>query len=196
MQEILVWFPGRKICWRRDRLPTLVYLDFPGGSDGKESTRNAGDLGSIPGSGRSPEGNGYPPQYSGLENSMDRGGWQATVHGFSKRWTRLNDFHFRFPLPGDKNNNSGPNNMGLVWVLKNNENRGLSIFSGHRNRLKHCCCFHPNSERRRIRLNISEFQEKHKRDLKFLQSPFPHSLSLSCSPFLPDNSNLTGKNME
>ena len=48
----------------------------------KESTCNVGDPGSIPGSGRSPgEGNGYPPQYSCLENSMDRGAWQATVHG-------------------------------------------------------------------------------------------------------------------
>ena len=48
-------------------------LDFPGGSVGKESTYKAGDLGSIPGLGRSPgEGIGYPLQYSGLENSMDR----------------------------------------------------------------------------------------------------------------------------
>ena len=55
---------------------------FPGGSDGKESACNAGDLGSIPGSGRSPgEGTGYPLQYSGLENSMDRGAWQAIVNG-------------------------------------------------------------------------------------------------------------------
>ena len=60
-------------------------LGFPGGSDGKESTCNAGDLGSIPGSGRSPgEGKGYPLQYSGLENSMDRGAWQATVRGVAK----------------------------------------------------------------------------------------------------------------
>ena len=52
------------------------------GSDGKESVRNAGDPGSIPGSGRSPgEGNGHPLQYSRLENPMDRGAWQATVHG-------------------------------------------------------------------------------------------------------------------
>jgi len=56
-------------------------LGFLGGSDGKESTCNAGDLGSIPGSGRSPGiGNGYPHQYSCLENSIDRGAWQATVH--------------------------------------------------------------------------------------------------------------------
>ena len=54
-----------KIPWRRDRLPTPVFLDFLGGSAGKESTCNAGDLGLIPGSGRSPgEGIGYPLQYS------------------------------------------------------------------------------------------------------------------------------------
>ena len=55
-------------------------LDFPGGSDGKVSARNAGDLGSISGSGRSPgEGNGNPLQYSCLKNPMDRGAWWATV---------------------------------------------------------------------------------------------------------------------
>ena len=59
---------------------------FAGGSDSKESACNAGDLGSIPGSGRSPgEGNGNPLQYSCLENSMDRGAWWATVHGVAKR---------------------------------------------------------------------------------------------------------------
>ena len=73
----------RKICWRRDRLPTSVFLGFPGGLAGKESTCNAGDLGSIPGLGRSPgEGNGYPFQYSGLENSMD-----TVVHGVAKSQT-------------------------------------------------------------------------------------------------------------
>ena len=52
------------------------------GSDSKESTYNMGDLGSIPVLGGSPgEGNGYPLQYPGLENFMDRGAWQATVHG-------------------------------------------------------------------------------------------------------------------
>ena len=57
---------------RRDRLPTPVFMGFPGGSDCKESTCNVGDLGSIPGLGRSPgEGKGYPLQHSGLENSMD-----------------------------------------------------------------------------------------------------------------------------
>ena len=58
---------------------------FPGGSDGKESTCNAGDLGLIPRSGRSPrEGNDNPLQYPCLENPMDRGAWQAAVHGVAK----------------------------------------------------------------------------------------------------------------
>ena len=61
-----------KIRWRRDRLPTPIFLGFTCSSAGKESTCNAGDLGSIPGLGRSPgEEKGYPLQCSGLENSMD-----------------------------------------------------------------------------------------------------------------------------
>ena len=59
----------------------ILRLGFPGGSDGKESAYNAEDLGSIPGLGRSPGGrHGNPFQYSGLENSMDRGASQAEVH--------------------------------------------------------------------------------------------------------------------
>ena len=58
---------------------------FPGGSDSKVSTHNAGDPGLIAGLGRSPgEGNGNPLQYSCLENSMDGGTWWAAVHGFAK----------------------------------------------------------------------------------------------------------------
>ena len=65
---------------------------FPGGSDGKASACNVGDLGSIPGSGRSPgEGNGNPLQYSCLENPMDGGVWQATVHGVAESQTQLSD---------------------------------------------------------------------------------------------------------
>ena len=65
------------------------------GSDGKESACNVGDLGSVPGLGRSPGGgHGKPLQYSCLENSMYRGTWQATVHGVAKSWIRLSDFHF------------------------------------------------------------------------------------------------------
>ena len=58
----------------------------------KEFAFDAGDLDSIPGSGRSPgEGNGNPLQYPCLENPMDRGAWQATVHGVTKSQTRLSD---------------------------------------------------------------------------------------------------------
>ena len=64
---------------------------LPGGSDDKESAYSAGNLGSIPGSGRSGEGNGSALQYSCLENSMDRGAWRATVHGVTKSRTRLRD---------------------------------------------------------------------------------------------------------
>ena len=63
-------------------------MGFPGGSDGKESTYNAGDLGLIPGSRRSPgEENGYPLQHSCLENPMDRGAWWGTVHRLAKSRT-------------------------------------------------------------------------------------------------------------
>ena len=87
-----LWFDSwiEKICWRRDRLPTPVFLDFSCGSAGKESACNAGVLDSIPGLGRSPgEEKGYPLQYSGLENSKD-----CIVHGVPKSRTRLSDFHF------------------------------------------------------------------------------------------------------
>ena len=60
-------------------------MGFPGDSDGKESTCNVGDLGLIPGSGRSPgEGHGNPLQYYCLENPMDWGAWQAAVHRVTK----------------------------------------------------------------------------------------------------------------
>ena len=62
--------------------------DFPGGSDHKESAWNAGDLGWIPGLGRSPgEEKGNPLWYSCLENPMDRGAWQATIYGVAKSQT-------------------------------------------------------------------------------------------------------------
>ena len=81
----------RKIPLRRHRLPTPEFLGFPCGSEGKESTCNMGDLGSIPGLGRSPgEGNGYQLQCSGLENSMN-----CIVHGVTKNRTQLSDFHFQ-----------------------------------------------------------------------------------------------------
>ena len=68
-------------------------FDFPGGSEVKTSACNAGDLGSIPGLGRSPgEGNGNPLQYSCLENPIDGGVWWSVVHGVVTSRTRLSDF--------------------------------------------------------------------------------------------------------
>ena len=85
MQDTLVQFLGGEDLLGRDRLPSPICLGFPCGSTGKESTCNAGDLGLIPESGRSPGGgHGNPLQYSCLENPMDRGVWWATVHGVTK----------------------------------------------------------------------------------------------------------------
>ena len=93
MQETLVQFLGQEDSRKRDRLPTSVFLGFPGDSAGKESTCNAGDLGSIPELGRYPgEGKGYPLQSSGLENSVD-----YIVHWVAKSQTWLNDLHLTDP---------------------------------------------------------------------------------------------------
>ena len=74
-------------------------MGFPGGSAGNKSSRTAGDLGFIPGLGRSPgERNSYPLQYSGLENSMD-----CIVHQVAKSRTRLSDFHFHANNKQSKN---------------------------------------------------------------------------------------------
>ena len=92
MQETPVRFLGGEVPWRRDRLPTPVFLGFLGGSAGKKSAHNAGDLGSTAGLGRSPGGgHGNPLQCSCLENPMDRGAWRAAVHDVAKSQTRLND---------------------------------------------------------------------------------------------------------
>ena len=80
MQETPVQFLSWEDPLEKDRLPTPVFLGFPCGSVGKESACNVGDLGLIPGLGRSPgEGKGYPLQYYGLENSMN-----CIVHGVTK----------------------------------------------------------------------------------------------------------------
>ena len=70
-------------------------MGFPGGSEVKVSACNVGDLGSIPGLGRSTgEGNGNPLQHSCLENPMDRGAWWATVHGVTESRTQLSNFTY------------------------------------------------------------------------------------------------------
>jgi len=90
MQEPPVQFLGWEDPLEKGRLLTPVFLGFPCGSTGKESSCNAGNLGLIPGLGRSPgEEKGYPLQYSGLENSMD-----YAVYGVTKSQTQLSDFHF------------------------------------------------------------------------------------------------------
>ena len=78
---------------------TVLDKGFPSGSEVKASACNEGDLGSVPGTGRSSgEGNGNPLQYSCLENPMDRGAWWATVHGVAKSRTQLSDFTFTFKV--------------------------------------------------------------------------------------------------
>ena len=92
MQETQFGFLGREDLLEKGWLPTPVFSGFPGGSDGKESSCNAVDLGSVSGPGKSPgEGNGNPLQYSRLGNPMDRGSWWATVHGVTKSQTQLGD---------------------------------------------------------------------------------------------------------
>ena len=101
MQDTLVLFLSWEDPLKKDRLPAPVFLGFPSGSAGKESACNAGDLGSIPGFGRSPgEGKGYPLQYTSLENSMDytvRGILQARV----LEWVAF-PFSRRSSQPGDQ----------------------------------------------------------------------------------------------
>ena len=99
-----------KIPWKRNRLPTSEFMVFPGGSDGKESACSEGDLGLTPGLERSPgEGKGYPFQYSRLENSMD-----CVVHGVSKSWTQLNDFHWLIHV-GWRKAQDGAENAVSFW---------------------------------------------------------------------------------
>ena len=89
MRETLVLFLGWHDLLQKGQATHSVFLGFPCGSAGKESACNVGDLGSIPGLGRSPgEGKGYPLQYSGLENSVN-----CIVHGVVKTRTRLSNVH-------------------------------------------------------------------------------------------------------
>ena len=112
-------------------LKTPLVLGFPGGSAGKESACNAGDLGSIPGLGRSlGEGKGYPLQYSGLENSMD-----CIVHGVTKSQTRLRDFHI-LDFPGGSDGKESACNVG-DWSLI--PGSGRSPGGGDGNPLQYSC---------------------------------------------------------
>ena len=107
-----------------DRLPTPVFWGFPGGSDGKESACNAGDIGdaySIPGLVRSPgEGKGYPLQYSSLENS--------------ESWTQLSDLHshFHFSLSCIGEGNGNPLQCSCLENPRDGEPGGLPSMGPHR----------------------------------------------------------------
>ena len=95
-----------------------------GGSDGKESTCNAGDPGSTPGWGRSGKGNSNPLQYSGRENPLARGAWWATVSAGTESRTRLNDFTDTYPTSGIRSNP-----FPLNPHFTDAENRGMELFS-------------------------------------------------------------------
>ena len=99
-------FYGDNISKAKEIISGGKYLNFvPGGSDGKESSCNARDLGLIPGLGKSPgERNGNPLQYSCLKNSMNRGAWQGPVHGFTKSQMQLKQFNTHIVLLKVKNN--------------------------------------------------------------------------------------------
>ena len=109
-----------KIPWRRDRISTPVFLGFPCSSAGKESTCHVGDLGLIPGLGRSPgKGKGYPLQYSGLENSTD-----CIAYVVTKSRTQLSNFHFHFLSIRE-----GMCRMTLSWKLNIEKNTDLIQYS-------------------------------------------------------------------
>ena len=97
----------------------------------KASACNAGDLGSIPGSGRSPgEGNGNPLQYSCLENSMDGGAWWTTVHGVAKSRTRLSNFTSTVDICTHNINKGFVINVQFLAKKKNLEIQGLELSEG------------------------------------------------------------------
>ena len=152
-------------CW------TLLQalLGSPGGSGGKESVYNVGDLDSIPGLGRSPgEGNGYPLQYSGLENSMD-----CIVHGVAKSRTQLSDFHLHCkPSIGTEKQRDFEsllvlpfNEAKMKWVAKewpdqpscNSHSRRSSwtLWRGVLEFSKSCHTAHPSSTHRHVNFPLS-----------------------------------------
>ena len=131
MEEPQFNFWVRKIHWRRNRLPTPVFLGFPCDSAGKESACNVGDLGSIPGLGRSPgEGKGYSLQYSNLENSMD-----CIGYGVANSRTWLSEFHFHFPqakASQSKNRQMELHKIKGLFIVKetiNNNKKGILLKS-------------------------------------------------------------------
>ena len=128
-------FPGNGLDWRVQggKQPvqgctwTRGFGTFPGGSYSKASACNAGDPGSIPGSGRSPgEGNGNPLQHSCLENPMDGGAWSATVHGVAKSRTRLSNFtSLQLPLQQRSQKKCCSCQTPLLWTRMTHHRQSL-----------------------------------------------------------------------
>ena len=116
------------------------HLDFPGGSDGKASVYNAGDLGSIPRWGRSPgEENGTPLQYSCLENPVDGGAWWTAVHRVAKSRTRLTDLTFRASLVAQT-----VKNLPAMWETQfQSLGREDPLEEGHCSPLQYSCLENP-----------------------------------------------------
>ena len=126
---------------------------FPCGSAGKESACNAGDMGSIPGLGRSPgEGKGYPLQYSGLENSLD-----CIVHGVAKSRTQLSDFQFHFL---SMNPVDGPAGDPVPPLPQGKMSPGREITRAERQRGARSTCRQGIRDRRRERLDGGVKEEK------------------------------------
>ena len=114
MQETLTRFLVGKIPWRRDKLPTPVFLGFPGGSDGKKFSFNVGDLGSIPRLGRSPGGgHGNPLQYFCLENPHGQRNLEgcscSLIHGVAKSQMWLSTAHHALLSPNTSVYSISPN---------------------------------------------------------------------------------------
>ena len=134
----------RTIPWRRAWQPTPIFLRAcPGGSDGKESACNAEDPGSLSGSGRSPgEENGRLLQYSRLNNPMDRGSWQSTIHRVTDSWTRLDNWAHTHKLDEDK---VWKVDLAVSWKLRRfcyrRSQMRLMVLSSHEEEIKlilHC----------------------------------------------------------
>ena len=117
----------------KERRNIWLLPGFPGGSDSKASACNAGDLGLIPGLGRSPgEGNGNPLQYSCLENPMDGGAWWAAVHGVAKSRTLLSHFTFTFHFQALEKEMATHSSV-LAWRIPGTgEPDGLPSMGSHR----------------------------------------------------------------
>ena len=127
-------FPGSSL------VTSLVVQGFPCGSTGKESTCNGGDLGSIPGLGRSPgEGKGYPLQYSGLENSMDCIGHRVQrVRYYQATFTHFTHF------PGSS---AGKESACNTWGLGLIPGLGRALGGGHDNPFQYSCLENPHGQR-------------------------------------------------